>query len=450
MKRVLDRLRALPPRAILAIGWCVFFMHAYPGRMTRDSWDQLRQARTGVFLDDHPPMMQAIVWVTDRLVAGPIGIVILQSLMLLAGTYLLLRRVMRERVAALVALAFLMFPPVVAVMVVMWKDPMMAAALVLAIPLIISPCKRARLAGLALVLVGGGVRLNGLAATFALVVLLFEWNPLPRLKRYALALGVWIAITAASFGVNALLTDRETHYATTMLVDDIVGTLHFVEEDLPDEQLRETLAGLRLRLDRDIHAGLRRAYRSDTMLWLVVGEHRVFDLPLADVEPPTAETRARLVDAWKQVVFEHPGAYMKYRLDRFRVVIGLMRDGETTWDDHLIVTHDYQDKATIWTWGVSTTTSPLQGTIDEALEYLSHTWLFRPYVYLILTVVLLGLALKNPVALALLLSGLGMELSLFFLAHSADYRYSHWTICTTILASILVFAARLRGTPPRA
>jgi hypothetical protein len=90
------KLREMPPRLILAIGWCVFFVHAWPGRMTRDSWDQLRQARSGVFLDDHPPMMQAIVWLTDPFVASPIGTVIVQSVMLLAGAYLLLRRVMRE------------------------------------------------------------------------------------------------------------------------------------------------------------------------------------------------------------------------------------------------------------------------------------------------------------------------------------------------------------------
>nr|MBA3503805.1 hypothetical protein [Deltaproteobacteria bacterium] len=138
MKRALRWVRELPPFAILAIGWFVFFVHAYPGRMTRDSFDQLRQARSGVFLDDHPPLMQAIVWITDRYVTGPIGIVILQSLLLLAGTYLLLRRAMSERIAALVAVAFLLFPPVMSVMVVMWKDPMMAGALMLSAALLLS------------------------------------------------------------------------------------------------------------------------------------------------------------------------------------------------------------------------------------------------------------------------------------------------------------------------
>ena len=444
------KLREMPPRLILAIGWCVFFIHAYPGRMTRDSWDQLRQARSGVFLDDHPPLMQAIVWLTDPFVASPIGTVIVQSVMLLAGAYLLLRRVMRERVAALVAVAFLLFPPVLAVMVVMWKDPMMAGALLLAVPLLLSPRKGVRLWGLACVAIATGVRFNALAATFGIVVVLFEWNPLPRLKRYALAFGVWVGVTLATFGFNKLITDQETYFFETTLVDDIIGTLNYVDGELPDSELAQTLAGMNLRLTTNIHQGIRRAYRSDTMLWYVIGEHRIFDLPLADVEPPSAEMRARLTAAWKEVVFGNFGAYVRYRTDRFRIVIGLQRASETTWDQPLIVTHDYQDKATIWTFGASTTTSPLQARIDEILEYLSHTWLFRPYIYLFLTLVLLVLARRNAVAMALLLSGLGIEMSLFFLAHSSDYRYSHWMICTTILAAILVFAERLRGNPRRA
>lgn len=450
MKRVLQWLRDLPPLAILVTGWFLFLVHAYPGRMTRDSFDQLRQARTGVFLDDHPPLMQAIVWVTDRVIAGPMGTVILQSIMLLAGAYLLLRRAIRPRVAAIVAVVFLLFPPVVSVMVVMWKDPMMAGALLLAAALLLDPRRWVRLVALGLVLVATSVRFNGLAATFTIVLLLFEWRTWSgtkwrqRAKRYGLALGVWAAVTAAAFGVNALLTDRETHFFETTLVDDIVGTLRFTKPDIPDAELSAMLAGTRLVPQQNIHRTLRKAYRSDTMLWLVLGDTRVFDLPLADVEPPSPEIRAALLRSWKTVVFGHFGAYLRYRVDRFRVVLGMTKKREKVWDEPIIVTHEYQDKKLLWEFGVSTTTSPAQACIDEALTYFSHTWLFRPYIYFFLSLVLLVLARKHALAAALLLSGLGNELSLLFLAHSADYRYSHWMICTTVLAAILLFVQRLQ------
>ncbi|MBA3502869.1 MAG: hypothetical protein H0T65_21075, partial [Deltaproteobacteria bacterium] len=322
--------------------------------------------------------------------------------------------------------------------------------LMLSAALLLSPKRGVRLWGLALACVATGVRFNALAATFGIIVVLFEWKPLPRLRRYALAFGVWVLVTVTTFGFNKLITDQETHFFETTLVDDIIGTLNYVDGELPDSELRVALGGMNLRLDTNIHAGLRRAYRSDTMLWYVLGDNRVFDLPLADVEPPSPEMRARMTEVWKAIVFANPGAYVRYRIDRFRVVLGLEGANETTWsEEHLIVTHDYQDKATIWTYGVSTTTSPMQGHVDEALEYLSHTWLFRPWLYLFLTLALLVLARRHAVAMALLLSGLGIEMSLFFLAHSSDYRYSHWMICTTILAAILLFAERLRGNPRR-
>ena len=452
MKRVLDRslrrLRDLPPFVILAAGWLLFLMHAYPGRMTRDSFDQLRQARTGIFLDDHPPLMQAIVWVTDRIVAGPIGPVILQSLLLLAGAYLLLRRAMRPRVAAIVAALFLLFPPSLAVMVVMWKDPMMAGALLLATALLLDPRRWVRLVALALVLVATGVRFNGLAATFTIVLLLFEWREFSgtkwraRAKRYGLAFGVWAALTAAAFGINSLLTDRETHFAETMLVDDIVGTLRFVKPDRPDAELRTALAGTRLIPDQNIHKAIRKAYNSESVLPIILGDTRVFDHALADIEQLSPEVRAALWRAWNDIVLGYPGAYLYYRADRFRVLLGMSKRREVFWDSPIIVTHDYQDKKLLWEFGVSTSISPTQAWIDERLTDLSHTWLFRPYVYFILSLALLVLARRNALVAALLLSGLGIELSMFFLAHSPDYRYSHWMVCTTVLSAILLLADR--------
>lgn len=331
--RVVAWLRGLPPFAILAAGWFVFFMYAYPGLMTPESFVSLQQARAGVFVDEPAPLMQAIVWITDPLIAGPTGIVIVQSWMLLAGGYLLLRRAMRARVAALVAVGVSWFPPIVAVMTTMWPQPMMAGALVLAAALIISPSRRVRLAGLTLAVVAAGVRPGGFAAVFAIVVLLFEWrSPMPRLRRYALALAVWSGVVGAAMGGNALLADRD-------------------------------------------------------------GPAQMEALPI-------------------------------------------------------IVTHADQDRNRLWEHGISITTSRLQQGVDAALSWLADTPLFEPWMYRVLALGLLALALalRRSMPLVLLLSGLGMELWLFFVDAGA-YRDSHWMICATILAGILLFADRLRGNP---
>ena len=128
------RLAALPPSVILALGWLVFVAYAYPGLMTKDSFDQLAQARSGFYFDDHPPAMAAIWAITDWFVVGSFGMLIVQSVVFLAGLQLVLRRAMRARTAALSACAILMCPPVLAPMAVIWKDCLMAAFLMLGTP----------------------------------------------------------------------------------------------------------------------------------------------------------------------------------------------------------------------------------------------------------------------------------------------------------------------------
>ena len=46
---------------ILGVGWVLFVLYAYPGVMTMDSFDQLREGREWFFTDAHPPIM-AVIW----------------------------------------------------------------------------------------------------------------------------------------------------------------------------------------------------------------------------------------------------------------------------------------------------------------------------------------------------------------------------------------------------
>jgi hypothetical protein len=69
---------------------------------------------------------------------------------------------------------------------------------------------------------------------------------------------------------------------------------------------------------------------------------------------------------------------------------------------------------------------------------------FVPWMYVLLALVIGGLAVatRHREALALCLSGLAMEATLFFLAPSHDYRYSHWLVVATCLAAVLAGVRR--------
>jgi hypothetical protein len=73
---------------------------------------------------------------------------------------------------------------------------------------------------------------------------------------------------------------------------------------------------------------------------------------------------------------------------------------------------------------------------------ISAIW-YAPLVYLLVALVLVPLARRQPVALAMLGSGLGYELGLYFLAPTPDVRYSNYLIVTTLVAYALVMARRL-------
>src|SRR5207244_1401021 len=74
---------------------------------------------------------------------------------------------------------------------------------------------------------------------------------------------------------------------------------------------------------------------------------------------------------------------------------------------------------------------------------------FVPWVYVVITLLLLALAWRQRDVVAVLLSGLGMEATLLPLVHSRDYRYSHWMVITTMVGCIVVIARRYRAARER-
>ena len=103
---------ALPPLAVLGIAWAVFLVYAFPGVMTQDSFDHLREARAGIYSDAHPPIINLVWKVSEQLVAGPFGMLIFQSVLLLAGLYAILGRVLAPRRAAWWTAGVFVSPPV--------------------------------------------------------------------------------------------------------------------------------------------------------------------------------------------------------------------------------------------------------------------------------------------------------------------------------------------------
>lgn len=449
-RRLARRIAAAPPWAVLAVGWCYVLVYAFPGVMTQDSFDHLREARDRLYSDAHPPAISLLWSVTDYVIAGPFGLLVIQNTCFLAGLYLVLRRVFGPRGAAWVATGVYLFPPVMVLFAVIWKDTLMAGFLMLGVAALLSSRRGVRVAGLVAMFAATAVRYNTMAATLPLIVLLFEWRPgLPWLKRYALSTAAWLAVTLGAFRFNAAITDHEMQTWTVFAVFDIAGTLAFVDEDLSDAELEAHLAGTDLLVHRNIHAVICSLYTPTDVLPLINDPvQALWGIPITGYVPAPEAQRDGIARAWKDSIITWPGAYLKHRLSVMYEVLGF---GESK-ASGAIAKRDFKWTGYVHQIGLGTGWSKLQRQLTKFNRLLARdTPLFSVWMYLAVALALLPLALRHRDVLALLLSGLGIEATLFLLAASPDYRYSHWLVtCTVVSAIALGVRRRARVSSPAA
>lgn len=430
------------PAAIVLAGWSVLLLYAYPGVMTQDSVDQLKEGRAWFFTDCHPPAMAALWGLIDRVIPGPLGMLVLQTAAFTLGLFLLLRRAMKPTRAAVCTAFLLLFPPVLAPLAVIWKDCMMAGFLLLGIAGVLAARRRFQLAGLAALVVATAMRYPALAATLPIIVLLFEWKRGQHwLVRYALALGVWLAVSGIALGANALLTDRKMSlWYSSIALQDIVGTLRFVDGDIPDSELEPVLRPTQILAGSNLHATIRARYDSADFLQLVRGEQRLWDVNIDGSVPTPAPQSAAIGRAWRTILGGHPGAFVRYRLESFGETLGV----NPRFMGLTIVRHRGQSRALLASVGLSPRSSPFAETVEDVLLWFKRTRLFRPHSYALLALALLGFCRGRRDVFALLSSGLVLELSMLPLCPTPDYRYSHWLITCTCLGLVLLVAHRAK------
>lgn len=426
-------------RIILILGGLAFLAFARPGLMTLDSTEQLTEAREGFFTDAHPPMMAAIWRVLDAIIAGGFLMLVLQGLTFLAGAYLVLRRALSPRAAAIAASLLMLYPPIANPLAFIWKDSLMAGLVLLGAGLVLSPSRTARIAALVCFCIGTAVKYNAFAATFPLVVLLFEWRPGVRpLKRYAIAAGTWLAITVVAMGMSSVLTDRQMHFWHSSLgVGDIAGVIYY-DDDLSEDEIRRELAGTGLLDETNIKQRMRAVYAKNDMMMIVVGDLRMWDLPINGKVPAPEPQRDAIARAWQSLVFGHPLAYLRHRWATFVDTLGFTFRTRTAIPPRIMKYSGFLSNL-----GLPTKSQPYQNKWSNSFRWLwAHTPLFTQWIYVVLGLLLLAFARGHRDILAILASGLLAEASLFFLSASPDYRYSHWTITCTCIAIVMLISRR--------
>lgn len=444
---IAKRIAAAPPWLVLAIAWLILVVYAFPGQMTQDSWDHLTEARKGVFTDGHPPSINLVFRWADYVLAGPFLMLVLQSVPLLIGLYLIARQAFAARPAAWATFGLFVFPPVMVPMAVIWKDSLMAGFLALGLGGLLGERPRwVRILALGALFVASAVRYNAFAATLPVIVLLFAWRPdLRRLWRYAIAAGAWLAITLAAVGTNKLLTDKPMYiWHSSLAVHDIVGTLTYVDADYSDAELEQLLAGTDLLVHRDIHRTMRALYTPKDFLPIINdAKLALWALPINGVTPAPEAVREAVARAWWNVITAHAGAYARHRLAVTGTVLSL---GSARVPGAITRRDAFRWPAYVHDMGQGTGWSKLQGKWTRLLTWIwRNTPIFVPWIYVLVSLVVIPLARRHRDVLAILSSGLVFESTLVLLAPSPDYRYSHWMVIAACLAVTVMTARRSRS-----
>jgi hypothetical protein len=431
--------------AIGAIGFISVVLVSTPGFMSPDSVNQLQQARSLAFTDDHPPLM-ALLWAgTDALVPGPFGMLLLFNAVYWGALVACLRHFPLPpwpRTAGLVIAGFL--PPLYVNLGVIWKDILMQGALVAVLASSLWFMRTRRTSALVSAVfwsaIAIGSRHNASAAVWPLLALTAAAHPrlasLSLVRRATAALATsLIAVVCVHQALTLTFRPiaRETHFWQTIALFDLAGMSVERNEVLFDRDVGALREGATLDVivrefsSRD-HVNMYRCRKKGCRALLAYVQDR--------------EKLTLLARNWSRVVREHPLDYLKHRVSVYRHVIGLEAQPVVTFP---IITRN--------PWGYALQPSRVRDVAVDILDSLLPTPLFSPWVYLLLccaTLALGGAVVArggSALLLALSASGLFYHATFFFLACSPDYRYSLWTMMCGVLA-IYALPGALRASRP--
>ncbi|GAA3931590.1 hypothetical protein [Luteimonas lutimaris] len=411
----------------------------YPGIMSNDSIASLEQARTLEFTSWHPPIM-AIIWsVLDRIVEGPVLMLAVQAaLYAIAAAKLCTEAfpgLVRKFTPWLVIPLFSLFPPVMTLNGMIWKDVWMSALLLLALAYLFRMARadssKSRLHAFFVVLTGclfaTAFRHNAVAATAGLLAgaFYFMWpdlRPWLRLLR-ACVCGVLLAIGLMLL-VSTLvrLVAQPAHVTTPILMHDIAGMI--VNSKEPWRAARVALAVSPALSDTSPHEftqAIKRRY-TPAAAGQILRTSRRPDAPFAINVYRLDHDADAVKQAWLALIKEEPAAYLTHRAKAFACLLQLCDRRE--WAQHSYILNPR--------YVAPEGNGPMQGTLRTLLVRPGTAWMYSPAFWLALVLAggAYGLARprERPLLVFMGLSGLGLAVSLFFTSPIESYRYMHWVV----------------------
>jgi hypothetical protein len=469
------------PVIVCLIGFCISVAINYPGFLSYDSVEQLLEARNGVYSDWHPPLLALIWHFVDKLVPGSPGVLIFQSALLWSGTLLVTLFWFNLRRTSIFWLvlpsALLYFPPIFGISGAIWKDIVMLGFMILAIGAMGSLSRSSENSWLkaatllfvgVMLLLSIMVRHNAVFAAVPLMTLciirIVGGRGLHTVVAGCIALTLCFFFVMASLYVDKILSSYHRNSWVSLAIFDIAGVTRNISDRSQQEAYYSSIP-LRLR-EQGTLDGLLAGYHPAFWETLFEGSQPAFVCPTGKESPATHpvalsrfdtcfeitdEEAATLKQLWLNAIVHHPVAWFRHRKAVFGYTSGANHRG-LFWPVYLQQANGNslpkQILAAFYGPHIPTLNKP-QRYLKWFLDRLSRTWLYQPWVYIILSISVMALTFlwrgENGFEVSMIAaSGLTHQIGLFLLAPSVDYRYSQYTIYVSVLSFTFLLYGRLK------
>ena len=401
------------------------FLCFYPGSMTWDSLEQLRQARTGDYGDWHPPAM-AFIWSLFVFIKdGPSMMLIFHISMLWTSAILLYRLSTREKwPCGVLFLLIPILPWVLNFEFVIWKDIGMAYSWGAGVAICLyyrSKDKFPRSAVAAVLLLffyGALIRSNSLAAApfLFLFFVICVCKKISIKTATAVMIGSLVLCVLANMVLNSFLDPKKTNPISYVMFDDLIGLKlqgKDVNLDFLTEQERSSIVSCPHIKENKVGA----AFCLDTDRWADITQHNFKALNFS----------------WRNALSENFLGYLYYRSQAFLQLTRSPFSSSYDISQFRVVEPPY-----VFESGIREETK-----FEKSFRKYVHAFskvlpgAFKPYVWMLLSIGLIVFfarhASSKERSLWLLpASGLFYALSYFPVTPAADLRYVYWLcfVCT--------------------
>jgi len=413
----------------------------YPGYMSQDSLSQYQQAKNFSFLNITPPVMSLVWHFTDKLIPGPLGMMVFHNLLFFSAVVLLIGTHFSKSKFAFLLLPLVgLWPPIAVWLGTLWKDTSMFSAFLLAYAFILRALKTRSnfvwFLSLLALLYASSVRHNALPAALPFCYLLSRYWIRKRgliqcFKRVTATILTVIGLFGFTKGVEKLLCSNTEFYLQQYLINfDLAG----IVVRSHDPQLLNNMSEA---YQRPLtFEWVSKLYEPWDHFKLATGdaELKLLDLPVIF----KATQNQKMEKLWFSAVITHPFAYLRHRIAVCSYLLGISAPAYYPYHPWGIDANAY---------GFVKTNSYLNHKIMAFLRVCSKWPPFQGFYYLIFIIYLLSLDLTVRAKLkrlplnssALVWSGAIAFFCNSIMLPGAEFRYFSWTLVAGWVAILFYF-----------